>query len=553
MKPIFHLLVLGAIAVFAFVLPAEAQIPRTLSYQGVLTDTLGNPRPDGIVTFTFRLYDTPTGGTAIWTEIKDLQVRRGLFFTALGDVTPFGAGVRFDRPYWLGVKPGSEPELSPRIPLTSVGYSFSAIKSDTAQYALTAPQQTYVDSARIAGTISDNAITTQKILDSTITGADISSTAALNIASLTTTGNVGIGTTSPNEQLEITGNLRLPATSASAGVIKSDTSRFIHNFGTNNFFAGVNAGNLTMTGFGRNTGVGVNALFSNTTGYYNTANGLNALYSNTEGVSNTANGYQALYSNTTGNANTANGVNALYSNTTGAGNTANGYDALRSNTTGNANTANGVNALYSNTTGFINTALGYSAGSNITSGSNNIAIGYNAQVPTATADNQIRLGNTSITYAGIQVAWSVTSDRRYKENIQPLNLGLGFISKLNPVSYYRKADEKQRTEYGLIAQEVEQVLKDCGVENPGMLTITDKGMYELRYNDLLAPMIKAIQELNNNNKELTAKSEELRAENKELKTKNQELAERLSTLEAMVKSLVEQRQDGEKKSIGELR
>jgi regulator of replication initiation timing len=90
----------------------------------------------------------------------------------------------------------------------------------------------------------------------------------------------------------------------------------------------------------------------------------------------------------------------------------------------------------------------------------------------------------------------------------------------------------------LIAQEVEQVLKDCGVENPGMLTITDEGMYELRYNDLLAPMIKAIQELG--------------TENKELRTKNQELAERLSTLEAMVKSLVE-KQSTETKSLGEVR
>ena len=58
-----------------------------------------------------------------------------------------------------------------------------------------------------------------------------------------------------------------------------------------------------------------------------------------------------------------------------------------------------------------------------------------------------------------------------------------------------------------------------------MLTITDEGMYELRYNDLIAPMIKAIQELE--------------IENKELKTKNQELAERLSILEAMMKSLVD--------------
>jgi hypothetical protein len=48
----------------------------------------------------------------------------------------------------------------------------------------------------------------------------------------------------------------------------------------------------------------------------------------------------------------------------------------------------------------------------------------------------------------VQVAWTVTSDRRYKENITPIGMGLGFISKLNPVSYVRKNDEKGKTEYG---------------------------------------------------------------------------------------------------------
>src|SRR5205807_9611153 len=64
---------------------------------------------------------------------------------------------------------------------------------------------------------------------------------------ITASGNVGIGTAAPNEQLEITGNFRLPASTASAGVIKSGANRFIHNFGANNFFAGANAGNLNPT------------------------------------------------------------------------------------------------------------------------------------------------------------------------------------------------------------------------------------------------------------------------------------------------------------------
>ena len=60
------------------------------------------------------------------------------------------------------------------------------------------------------------------------------------------------------------------------GIIMFGADRFIHNFGLENFFAGVNAGNLTMTGFG-NVGVGEAALSSNTTGFDNTATGLSAL------------------------------------------------------------------------------------------------------------------------------------------------------------------------------------------------------------------------------------------------------------------------------------
>ena len=56
----------------------------------------------------------------------------------------------------------------------------------------------------------------------------------------------------------------------------------------------------------------------------------------------------------------ANGDNALYSNTTGFFNMANGACALLHNTTGNYNMAEGLNALFSNTTGSNNIALGIS-------------------------------------------------------------------------------------------------------------------------------------------------------------------------------------------------
>ena len=42
--------------IILFVSSAFAQIPHTISYQGVLTDTAGNPKPDGNYSFTFNLY-----------------------------------------------------------------------------------------------------------------------------------------------------------------------------------------------------------------------------------------------------------------------------------------------------------------------------------------------------------------------------------------------------------------------------------------------------------------------------------------------------------------
>ena len=68
------------------------------------------------------------------------------------------------------------------------------------------------------------------------------------------------------------------------------------------------------------------------------------------------------------------------------------------------------------------------------------------------------------------------------------------------------------------------MLQEEGIENTGMLNVTDEGYYELRYNDLLAPIIKAIQELKSENDQLKeeiknlASVEEQLAEIQELKT-----------------------------------
>jgi hypothetical protein len=134
---------------------AAAQIPRIISYQGVLTDSLGNPKADGTYTFTFRLYQVPAQGTEIWSEQKTLLLSRGLFHTNLGDQVVLGPSITFAQAYWLGVQVASEPEMSPRILMAAAGYSLASARSDSARVATTAGSALYAarsDSARVAMT-----------------------------------------------------------------------------------------------------------------------------------------------------------------------------------------------------------------------------------------------------------------------------------------------------------------------------------------------------------------------------------------------------------------
>jgi hypothetical protein len=90
-----------------------------------------------------------------------------------------------------------------------------------------------------------------------------------------------------------------------------------------------------------------------------------------------------------------------------------------------------------------------------------------------------------------------TSDIREKDNVNSTDLGLQFIKDLRPVSY--KWIGKQRTHFGFIAQEVNSTLESYNKSSndfAGLITgSTDESAWGLRYNEFIAPMVKAIQEL----------------------------------------------------------
>ncbi|ADP70675.1 hypothetical protein Rvan_1418 [Rhodomicrobium vannielii ATCC 17100] len=214
-----------------------------------------------------------------------------------------------------------------------------------------------------------------------------------------------------------------------------------NNTGTDNFYAGHQAGVLNTSGYhnagvseralsanttgNENTAFGYIALGLNTTGYWNTGLGAGANYTNVSGSentavgadalnknlanNNTAVGSQALAANTTGTLNDAFGRNALKANTTGSNNAAFGGGALGSNVDGSGNIAIGSAALNGNihgntnvgigiyslltSTGNDNIAIGNSAGSNLTTGNANILLGFNVNAPSNTTSNWLNIGN----------------------------------------------------------------------------------------------------------------------------------------------------------------
>ncbi|MBN4085275.1 tail fiber domain-containing protein, partial [Flavobacteriaceae bacterium AH-315-B10] len=104
------------------------------------------------------------------------------------------------------------------------------------------------------------------------------------------------------------------------------------------------------------------------------------------------------------------------------------------------------------------------------------------------------MGNSFITYAGIQVSWTVTSDKHWKKNIRELPYGLEVVKQLKPVDYVRKNNDAKTREMGFIAQDVEVLLAKIGYTDQGFLHKDDKGFMSLRYNDFIALLTKAIQE-----------------------------------------------------------
>jgi len=261
---------------------------------------------------------------------------------------------------------------------------------------------------------------------------------------------------------------------------------------------GINSGLSTAD---KNVAIGTNNL-QNDTGGENVAIGFEAGKSITTGTRNMLIGSQAGTNITTAGSILAIGSTALLSYASGGETVALGRAAMEQSTSGDGNTAVGQAALY-RTTGDFNTAIGYRAGwansaNNNTTGANNAFFGNEAVGASATASNVITLGNSSIATIRAQVTMITSlSDIRDKTNIMPLNYGINFIKKLNPVSFdwdMRDGGKIGISEIGFIAQELQQAQIDYGVNVPNLVYDINPDKLEASYGVLIPIIVKALKE-----------------------------------------------------------
>ena len=112
-------------------------------------------------------------------------------------------------------------------------------------------------------------------------------------------------------------------------------------------------------------------------------------------------------------------------------------------------------------------------------------------------DNTYYLGWTTLRWAVLHTvnAPVVGSDERDKTAIVKERLGLEFINKIEPIEYkWKKSVIPTKTKHGISAQQLKKVLDEMNVEFDG-LAGDEKVGYGLAYTELIAPIIKAIQEL----------------------------------------------------------
>ena len=302
--------------------------------------------------------------------------------------------------------------------------------------------------------------------------------------------------------------------------------------GYNNSCYGRTSGFAMLNGH-NNTFLGYDCGYNTTSGSYNIFAGSGAGKYETNSSDNVAIGYHCFGAERSGgnssnfNKNTVLGHQALAQQRISNGDGENvciGYRAMYNTTTASWRTVViGFEAGYNNNGGSYNTFVGTFAGKDYTSGGNTMCLGYNAGTSGSpsgsltTQQDTICLGNNGISNLYCSDTSISSSDARDKTDITEWTHGLSFINQLKPVTYrwdkrtwYGTDEEpigtpdgskkRARLHLGFLAQDALAVEQSFGYasKKDDMLAVNlneDETAYGMKYERLVVPLTKAVQEL----------------------------------------------------------
>ena len=165
-----------------------ASVPGMMSYQGKLTGNDGQPASDGTYSVVFSLYTQETGGTALWTESRSVQVAGGIFSVLLGSITAM-PDTAFQGTTWLETQVNGAT-LAPRTRIVSAGYAMLAKTAETVPDGSIAAAK-IAPGAVGSSALAAGSVTSSHILDGTILSSDLSASSVVTgkIATATITAD----------------------------------------------------------------------------------------------------------------------------------------------------------------------------------------------------------------------------------------------------------------------------------------------------------------------------------------------------------------------------
>ena len=436
MKRLFLLLIITVITSFNVFGQA---IPKQIDYQGVLKTSAGVIVPDGNYQLTFRIYNDPTGGSALWTEVQTVAVANGIFSAHLGSVTPITT-VPFDRIHFLGITIESDPELLPRTTLKPSPYSFMAM--DVLDNTVVKSLNSLKDDVNL------------------VAGTNITITPGGNDLTISATGGGG-GTIGGSGTTDY-----IPKFTNSTTIGNSLLSEISGNIGIDdnnpNYMLSINSGGAAGLGLKIHRTGGTNLLIKN------------------DGSPTDEKGWAFNVFNTNLQIRTIadNDITTLLNVATFQ---RNGYVGI-----GTDAPVTNFQLLHDQFLPQGGMTLQQTSNSNrwqlyVSQSSSYLRLLYNDA-------SMGQFNNTNGNYEPV-------SDMRLKKNVEPMTSMLAIIDQLQPVTYQMiNNEEADEISYGLIAQEVEKVLPEIVSTTNGDDGDGIKDLRTLSYTELIPILIKAIQE-----------------------------------------------------------